>query len=531
MILLIDNYDSFVFNVEQYIKELSQEQVVTVRNDKITLAEVQKLKPSKIIFSPGPKHPQESKICLEILKEYNDVPILGICLGHQAIGYAFGASIDVLLEPVHGKTSSIDIMANPLFEKLPPRFEVMRYHSLHVTNLPNCLEVTAKTKDNIVMAMRHKEKEIYGVQFHPESFFSEYGKKIMENFLAINKKPAKQYKENNMLRSYLKKLQDNISLDNHDFEKICALIYNKDYDEIQLGSLLVLISEKSLYPESLSAFVQNILRYSTTFSDPSPMIDVCGTGGDGFKTINVSTAVAFIVAALGVKVAKHGNKAVSSKSGSSDVLPLLNITTSDSLMEQKKLLQEKNLAFFHAPSFHKLVGYVKEIRERLGIRTVFNILGPLLHPNTSLKYQLVGIYHEPVHRLYAETLKLLGRHHALVVRGEDGMDEISLCDETKIFELKENKILEYSVTPEMFGFQRVFHSEVEGGTPEQNAKILEEILSGKLHGPKRDIVVLNAMFALYTAEFVESPAQAKELIEQALDNQAVYNYFKSYCVG
>ena len=303
---------------------------------------------------------------------------------------------------------------------------------------------------------------------------------------------------------------------------------SKEYEPLQIAALLILITEKSLNQKSLSAFVQNILRYSKTFSDESEMIDICGTGGDGFKSINVSTAVAFILASLGVKVAKHGNRAVSSSSGSSDVLEALQIPVPASLEEGLKLLEEKNLNFFHAPFFHPLVGELREIRSKLGVRTVFNVLGPLLHPNLKLKYQLMGNYHAPVHRLLAEVLKSLGRKHALVVRGNDGMDELSICDESKIIELKDNEIYEYNIAPEQFGFKRAFHSEILGSSPENNAKDLELILSAKLKGAKFDIVVLNAMFALYTANKAASPLQAKDVILEALNSGLVYEFFKAY---
>ena len=152
-------------------------------------------------------------------------------------------------------------------------------------------------------------------------------------------------------------------------------------------------------------------------------------------------------------------------------------------------------------------------------------LGPLLHPNTKLKYQLVGLYHEPVQRLYAETLQLLGRKHALVVRGNDGLDEITLCDETKIVEVKDGKILEYTIAPEMFGFKRAFHADIQGGTPEENAEILLRTLKGEEQSPKSDIVILNAMFALYTADFVKHPADAKPLIQEAIRSGKVYEHY------
>lgn len=543
MILMIDNYDSFVFNVEQYLKEMTDDEVITVRNDAITIDDIKKMNPSKIIFSPGPKHPKDSGICLEILNntdELGNIPILGICLGHQAIGMNFGAKIKRLVNPLHGKTSEITVLSenSVLFKNLPKKFKVMRYHSLYVDDIPEDLEVTAKSEDGVAMAVEHKSKNIFGIQFHPESIFTEYGKNMIRNFLNIEVSETLQNDENSKntnekgnfidMNKYLKKLQENIALTDTDFREICKIIDSKNYDIVQLGALLVLISEKSLYPESLTAFVKNILEYSTTFEDDSDMIDVCGTGGDGFKTINISTAVAFILGAMGVNVAKHGNRAISSKSGSSDVLDKLGVPLENSLANQIEKLHIKNLAFFHAPFFHKLVGEVREVRSRLGIRTVFNILGPLLHPNTKLKYQLVGLYHEPVHRLYAETLQLLGRKHALAVRGNDGLDEITICDDTKIIEVKDEQILEYTVSPESFGFKRAFHSEIEGGTPEENAEILIKILKGEEKSAKFDIVVLNAMFALYTADVVDHPAKAKDMVLEAIESGKVYEFYKDY---
>ena len=538
MILLIDNYDSFVFNVAQYLGELTDEEVRTVRNDQLTLAEIRSLKPSRIVLSPGPKHPKDSGICLEILKEITDIPILGICLGHQAFGLVHGATVKRLEVPLHGKTSVLTVTEpqSVLFKGLPQQFSVMRYHSLYVDKdtLPQELIITALSDDGVIMALQHKTKPIHSIQFHPESFFTEYGKNILKNFLigtqAVQsvqntEEKAKAYAYE-VFKTALKKLQENQPLGDSDFKQICEVLHSKQYDIVQLGALLVLISEKSLYPESLTAFVRNILAYSTTFADPRPMIDLCGTGGDGLKTINISTTVAFIVAALGVKVAKHGNRSVTSQSGSTDVLGELGIAMESNLMKQLDSLEKNGLAFFHAPFFHNLVGEVREVRQRLGIRTVFNVLGPLLHPNTKLKYQLVGLYHEPVMRLYAETLQLLGREHALVVRGNDGLDEISICDETKIVEVKGKQILEYTIAPEMFGFKRAFHTDIQGGTPTENAEILRRTLKGEERGAKADIVILNAMFALYTANVVKHPAEAKPLIEEALRSGKVWNYYQ-----
>ncbi len=529
MILLIDNYDSFVFNIKTMLNQLTNDEIAVYRNDKITLDEIKRLSPNAIILSPGPKHPKDSGICLEIFKARLNVPVLGICLGHQALGLCFGAKIQRLKEVAHATSSQISLIAqSELFREFPKDFSVMRYHSLEVVDLPRELEALAYTKDKVLMAMRHKDLPYFGVQFHPESYFSEYGLKIFENFLKFKGQTSQKVSEKPTLTSFITKLQDNQGLNTNDFARICQIIASREYEAVQLGALLVLITEKSLDERSLSALVSNILKYSQTFNDESEMIDIVGTGGDGFKSINVSTTTAFILGALGIKVAKHGNRAISSASGSSDVLSALKIPAFDSIAKQVKVLDEQGLTFFHAPFFHSLVGEVKEVRAKLGVRTVFNVLGPLLHPNLSLKYQLMGNYHAPVHRLLIEVLRNLGRKHALVVRGNDGMDEISICDETSIYELKDGQIFNYTISPEQFGFKRAFHSEIVGGDAKQNAKILLDTLSGKQKGAKFDIVVLNAMFALYTANRVPTPAAAKDIVLEAIHSGKVINFFNAY---
>ena len=529
MILLIDNYDSFVFNIKTMLNQLTNDEIAVYRNDKITLDEIKRLSPNAIILSPGPKHPKDSGICLEIFKARLNVPVLGICLGHQALGLCFGAKIQRLKEVAHATSSQISLIAqSELFREFPKDFSVMRYHSLEVADLPRELEALAYTKDKVLMSMRHKDLPYFGVQFHPESYFSEYGLKIFENFLKFKGQTSQKASEKPTLTGFITKLQDNQGLNTDDFARICQIIASREYEAVQLGALLVLITEKSLDERSLSALVSNILKYSQTFNDESEMIDIVGTGGDGFKSINVSTTTAFILGALGVKVAKHGNRAISSASGSSDVLSALKIPAFDSIAKQVKVLDEQGLTFFHAPFFHSLVGEVKEVRAKLGVRTVFNVLGPLLHPNLSLKYQLMGNYHAPVHRLLIEVLRNLGRKHALVVRGNDGMDEISICDETSIYELKDGQIFNYTISPEQFGFKRAFHSEIVGGDAKQNAKILLDTLSGKQKGAKFDIVVLNAMFALYTANRVPTPAAAKDIVLEAIHSGKVIDFFNAY---
>ena len=185
MILLIDNYDSFTYNLFQYIGTFTSD-IQVVRNDKITIQEIRELKPEKIVLSPGPKSPKEAGICMDVVKEfYDSIPILGICLGHQCIGEAFGGVVSYAKELFHGKQSEITHDGQGIFKGINSTVKVARYHSLAVQkeSLPECLIVTAETEDGEIMAVRHKKYPVYGLQFHPESIYTEHGKRMIENFL------------------------------------------------------------------------------------------------------------------------------------------------------------------------------------------------------------------------------------------------------------------------------------------------------------------------------------------------------------
>lgn len=185
MILLIDNYDSFTYNLYQFMG-IFTEDIQVVRNDKITLEEIRALHPEKIVLSPGPKSPREAGICMDVIREFYDkIPILGICLGHQCIGEALGGTVSYAKELFHGKQSSIRHTGTGIFDGIPSPVKVARYHSLAVQkeNLPDCLNVLAETEDGEIMAMQHREYPVFGLQFHPESIYTEHGKRMIENFL------------------------------------------------------------------------------------------------------------------------------------------------------------------------------------------------------------------------------------------------------------------------------------------------------------------------------------------------------------
>ena len=188
MILIIDNYDSFTYNLYQYIG-VFQDDIRVIRNDKITVEEIEEMDPERIILSPGPKSPKDAGICLDVVKEFYDKkPMLGICLGHQCIGEAFGGNVSYAKALFHGKQSRITHEGTGLFQGIPSPIAVARYHSLAVQEegLPECLLVTARTTDGEIMAMQHRKYPVYGLQFHPESIYTEHGKRIIENFLTVS---------------------------------------------------------------------------------------------------------------------------------------------------------------------------------------------------------------------------------------------------------------------------------------------------------------------------------------------------------
>lgn len=250
------------------------------------------------------------------------------------------------------------------------------------------------------------------------------------------------------------------------------------------------------------------------------VIDTCGTGGDGGKTFNISTAVAIIAAAGGVKVAKHGNRAVSSKSGSADVLAELGFKIDLEPENAAQSIDEKGMAFLFAQKYHKAMKNVAAERKELGIRTIFNVLGPLTNPSF-VKGQVLGSYDKNLTNTLANVLLKLGCEKALVVHGEDGLDEITTTASTYISEVKNGKVVDYAVSPEEFGINLAKPEDIRGGSAKDNAKIILDILKG-VRGQKRDIVVLNSAAALYVGKSCENLKDGISLAENIIDSGKAY---------
>lgn len=303
-------------------------------------------------------------------------------------------------------------------------------------------------------------------------------------------------------------------------------ILNDELSSEQIGFMLACYEFRPPTGEELAGFAQSLLQKSVALDPQSEtMIDVCGTGGDGLGMFNVSTCVAFVVAGAGLKVAKHGNRSVSSRCGSFDVLEALDIPFAKNSFEAQQALNEKGLAFLYAPSFHPVLGKLSNIRRNLGVRTIFNALGPLLNP-ARVKKQIIGVYSSKLLVPMAEALRILGTEEAMIVHGEDGCDEISLTAKTSVAHLKDGTVSTYSIDAREFGFAETFSDSLAGGEVELNAAILVEVLKGSI-GPYRDMTVLNAGAALLVAGKSQTLKEGIDLARKSIDSGQALEMLRS----
>lgn len=283
----------------------------------------------------------------------------------------------------------------------------------------------------------------------------------------------------------------------------------------QMGVLLTALRMKGESIDEITACATVMREKALSFRPETDVIDIVGTGGDEAGTFNISTTAAFVVAAAGLPVAKHGNRSVSSKSGAADVLEELGVNLNISAERSEKILKQTNMCFMFAQIYHSSMKNVAPVRKEMGVRTIFNILGPLSNP-AGATLQLLGVYDRELLKPLAEVLSKLGVKRGMVVCGEDGLDEITLSGKTNVYEIDNGQLRQYEIAPEQFGFQRCSLEELAGGMPGENAQITRNILSGE-KGPKRDVVVLNAACSLYVGGIADSIEAGVKAAEKVLD--------------
>ena len=319
------------------------------------------------------------------------------------------------------------------------------------------------------------------------------------------------------MKEYITKVVEGKDLTEEEARAAMEIMLSGEASQAQLGSFLTALRMKGETLEELVGFASVLRDKADTISPKvAHYVDLVGTGGDRTFTFNISTTSSFVVAAAGLPVAKHGNRSISSKSGAGDVLEALgvNIMAEPALVE--KCVEEAGIGFMFAQLFNKSMKYVGQARSEMGIRTVFNILGPLANPSRA-KNMVVGVYDPKLTEIIAQAMSRLGVENAFVVSGCDNMDEITLTGETTISEIKDGKVNTFVLKPEGISLSCCTIEELRGGDGVENAQITRDILSGKLHGPKRDIVLLNAGATLYVGGVAESIASGVELAGKTID--------------
>lgn len=326
-----------------------------------------------------------------------------------------------------------------------------------------------------------------------------------------------------MFNETLKKLLSGVSLSFEESETAMDEIMDGTVSPAKLAAWLVALKLKEESASEIGGCAASMNRHATKVRcDDANAIDIVGTGGDGAKTFNISTAAAFVAAGAGATVAKHGNRSVSSLSGSADVLTKLGLDIAISPTQMEQCIDKVGMAFLFAPSLHPAMKHAMPVRKELETRTIFNILGPLCNPAGTSR-MVIGVYSEHLCAIMAEAAKAIGKKRVMVVHGTDGLDEFTTTAPTLVRELRDGEITEYHLDPEKLGIRRASPAEIAGGTPAENAELIRSILSGEEKGAPRDIVVLNAAAGIMVADIAENWDEALRLATESIDSGAALN--------
>jgi len=530
MIAVIDNYDSFTYNLVQYLCELGAE-VSVFRNDAVTVDDLLRQAPVGLVISPGPGGPKDAGISLDAIRAFRDkVPILGVCLGHQCIGEAFGGRIVHAQALMHGKTSRIRHNGKGIFSMIENPMTATRYHSLAVerATLPPELEVCAESEDGEVMGVRHLERPVFGVQFHPESILTQSGMRILENFLSLIDPSQPVLREFGNIREAIAAVFARKNLSADGMRDAMRMIMGGEATPAQIASFLTGLAMKGETITEIAAAAEVMRQKATRIVPPAgrDALDTCGTGGDRAGTFNISTTVAFVAAGVGIPVAKHGNRSVTSRSGSADVLEALGMDLNADAGRVQRALDEAGITFMFAPKFHAAMKYAIGPRREIAVRTIFNILGPISNP-AGVRRQVVGVFSEELGETYARVLAESGHKRALVVHGTDGLDEVSLSAPSIVWDVREGKVKRFLFDPRSAGFEYAPLGALKGGDAAANAGILANVLSGA-PGPARQAVLLNAAFAVVAGGEAEDVREGVRAAVESIDSGAARGRLEAF---
>lgn len=321
-----------------------------------------------------------------------------------------------------------------------------------------------------------------------------------------------------MIHDAIKNLSQKKDLTDIQMQQVMEEIFSGATETADIINFLTFLNDKGETAQELTAAVKVLLKYvDPIIIDKKNILDTCGTGGDKKGTFNISTISAFVASGAGITVAKHGNRSVSSKCGSADVLEALGININMDREKIRSCLQEIGIAFLFAPNLHPAMKHVMPARKQMARKSMFNILGPLINPARATN-QLIGVYSLSWAKILSEVLYNLGTQHVLVVHGRDGLDEVTTAERTIVSEVCAGKFSDYEVSPEDFGFKRAELEDLLGGSLSDNVKIALNILNGE-KGPKRDIVLLNSGFAIYASDKANSVEEGIKMATESLDSK------------
>ena len=330
-----------------------------------------------------------------------------------------------------------------------------------------------------------------------------------------------------MIKEAIIKLSKKQDLAYAEAEAVMDEIMSGQATPVQMSAYLTALALKGETIDEITASAAGMRAHCIKLLHNLDVLEIVGTGGDGSNSFNISTTSSLVIAAGGVPVAKHGNRAASSKSGAADVLEALGVKITLTPERSAEILKKINICFLFAQNYHIAMKYVAPIRKELGIRTVFNILGPLSNP-AGANMELMGVYDQLLVEPLAQVMANLGVNRGMVVYGQDSLDEISMCAPTSVCEIRDGKFTSYEITPEQFGYERCEKGALTGGTPAENAEITKAILKGEEKGPKRQAVCLNAGAALYIAGKAASIEEGVKLAEFLIDSGAALKKLEEF---
>ena len=330
-----------------------------------------------------------------------------------------------------------------------------------------------------------------------------------------------------MIKEAIIKLSKKQDLAYAEAEAVMDEIMSGQATPVQMSAYLTALALKGETIDEITASAAGMRAHCIKLLHNLDVLEIVGTGGDGSNSFNISTTSSLVIAAGGVPVAKYGNRAASSKSGAADVLEALGVKITLTPERSAEILKKINICFLFAQNYHIAMKYVAPIRKELGIRTVFNILGPLSNP-AGANMELMGVYDQSLVEPLAQVMANLGVNRGMVVYGQDSLDEISMCAPTSVCEIRDGKFTSYEITPEQFGYERCEKGALTGGTPAENAEITKAILKGEEKGPKRQAVCLNAGAALYIAGKATSIEEGVKLAESLIDSGAALKKLEEF---